>query len=101
MNEFVAGAAGLDGPAQYEIRLNGHIDAQWADWFEGLTCTPLSDGTTILSGPIADQAALHGLLRKVGDLGITLVSVNVDVDDQRQGESLSQTPVEAPTSSEP
>jgi hypothetical protein len=87
MNEFAGGAAGLDGPAQYEIRLNGHIDAQWADWFEGLTCTPLSDGTTTLSGPIADQAALHGLLRKVGDLGITLVSVNVKVDDPRQEES--------------
>src|SRR5215204_2012075 len=94
MNEFAGGAAGLDRPAQYEIRLNGHIDAHWADWFEGLTCTPLSDGTTILSGPIADQAALHGLLRKVGDLGITLVSVNVDVDDPWQGENLSQTPVE-------
>ena len=84
MNEFAAGAAGLDRPAQYEIRLNGHIDAQWADWFEGLTSTSLTDGTTILSGPIADQAALHGLLRKVGDLGITLVSVNVKVDDPRQ-----------------
>ena len=48
MNEFAGGAAYLDGPAEYEIRLNGHIDAQWADWFEGLTCTALSDGTTIL-----------------------------------------------------
>jgi hypothetical protein len=87
MNEFAGGAVGVDGPAQYEIRLNGHIDAQWADWFEGLTCTPLTDGTTILSGPIADQAALHGLLRTVGDLGITLVSVNVKVDDPWQAES--------------
>ena len=84
MNEFARGAAGLDRPAQYEIRLNGHIDAQWADWFEGLTSTPLTDGTTILSGPIADQAALHGLLRKVRDLGVTLVSVNVKVDNPRQ-----------------
>jgi hypothetical protein len=90
MNEFAGGAAGLDGPAQYEIRLNGHIDAHWADWFEGLTSTPLSDGTTILSGPIPDQAALHGLLRKVGDLGITLVSVNVDVDDPQQDESVQK-----------
>ena len=86
MSGFAEEAAGLDG-AQYEIRLDGHIDAQWADWFEGLTSTPLSDGTTILSGPIADQAALHGLLRKVGALGITLVSVNVKVDDpQGRGE---------------
>jgi hypothetical protein len=100
MSGFAEEAAGLDGPAQCEIRLDGHIDAQWADWFEGLTSTPLSDGTTILSGPIADQAALHGLLRKVGDLGITLVSVNVKVDDPRQGRALGQKPMEAPTSGE-
>lgn len=87
MNETSAEAAGLDRPAQYEIRLHGHIDARWADWFEGLTSTPLSDGTTILSGPIADQAALHGLLRTVADLGFTLMSINVKVDDPRRAES--------------
>ena len=87
MNESAAEAAGLDKPAQCEIRLHGHIDARWADWFEGMTSTPLSDGTTILSGPIDDQAALHGLLRTVADLGITLVSINVEADDPRQAEN--------------
>src|SRR6185437_11560985 len=51
----------------YEIRLKGHLNARWADWFDGLTLTRESDGTTLLSGPIVDQAALHGLLGKVRD----------------------------------
>jgi len=59
----------------YEIRLKGHLDARWADRFEGLRFTYLSDGTTILSGPVVDQAALHGLLRNVRDLGLPLVSI--------------------------
>ena len=59
----------------YEIRLKGHLDARWADRFEGMSFTHKSDGTTILSGPVVDQAALHGLLRKVRDLGLPLVSV--------------------------
>jgi hypothetical protein len=59
----------------YEIRLKGHLDARWADWFEDLSFTHESDGTTILYGPVVDQAALHGLLRKVRDLGLPLVSV--------------------------
>ncbi|KRE25849.1 hypothetical protein [Agromyces sp. Soil535] len=70
-------STGLDQPAWYEVRLKGHIDQQWGDWFEGMTSTTESDGTTVLSGPLIDQAALHGLLRKVGDLGMTLISVNV------------------------
>jgi hypothetical protein len=68
---------GLDKPAWYEIRIDGHIDAEWAEWFEGLTIMLHPDGTTLFSGLLADQAALHGLLRKVGNLGITLVSINV------------------------
>jgi hypothetical protein len=60
----------------YEIRVSGHLDAQWADWFEDLTITLEEDGTTHLCGPVADQAALHGLLKKVRDLGLLLVSVN-------------------------
>ena len=64
-----------DAPARYEIRLKGHLDARWAGWFEGLTLTREDDGTTVLRGPVADQAALHGLLSKVRDLGLPLVSV--------------------------
>ena len=63
-------------PGLYEIRLKGHLDARWADRFEGLSFTHESDGTTILSGPVVDQAALHGLLRKVRDLGMPLLSVS-------------------------
>ncbi len=62
-------------PARYEIRVKGHLDARWADRFEGLIFAHESDGTTILSGPVVDQAALHGLLRKVRDLGMPLLSV--------------------------
>lgn len=60
----------------YEIRLKGHLDARWAYWFEGLSFTYESDGTTVLSGSVSDQAALHGLLRKVRDRGLPLVSVS-------------------------
>jgi hypothetical protein len=62
---------------RYQIRLHGQLDESWSDWFEGFTLTNESDGTTTLTGPITDQAALHGLLRRVGDLGVTLISVNV------------------------
>jgi hypothetical protein len=66
-----------DGPdgERYEIRLTGHLDARWADWFDGLTVTCEADGTTVISGPVVDQAALHGLLQRVRDLGLPLVSV--------------------------
>ena len=64
-----------DAPAHWEIRLKGHLDARWAGWFEGLTLTREHDGTTALRGPVVDQAALHGLLSKVRDLGLPLVPV--------------------------
>ena len=66
-------------PGQYEIRLKGHLDARWADRFEGLSFTHASDGTTILAGPVVDQAALYSVLRKVRDLGLPLLSV-IQVD---------------------
>jgi hypothetical protein len=62
-------------PELYEIRIVGHLDSRWAAWFEGLNFTHESDGTTILCGPVVDQATLHGLLRRVRDLGLPLVSV--------------------------
>ena len=63
-------------PDRYEIRLEGQLDPRWHDWFEGFTLTNESDGTSILAGHVIDQAALQGLLRRVGDLGMTLISVN-------------------------
>lgn len=60
----------------YEIRLKGHLGAQWADRFDGMTITLEEQGDTLLAGPVNDQAALHGLLRKVRDLGMVLLSVN-------------------------
>jgi hypothetical protein len=66
---------GQDAPARYEIRLKGHLDARWAARFEGLTITRDDNGTTRLTGPIVDQAALHGVLKRVRDLGTPLLSV--------------------------
>jgi hypothetical protein len=74
MSEIPAGRH--HGPEQYEIRLKGHLDARWAAWFDGLAIARGSDGTTIIHGPVADQAALYGLLQKTRDLGLPLLSVN-------------------------
>ena len=77
-------AAHYDHPGRYEIRLKGHLDARWAAWFGGLSLTNESDGTTVISGLVADQAALHGLLQKVRDVGLPLVSVT-QVDSDQPG----------------
>ena len=69
---------------RYEIQLTGRLDAQWGAWFDGLTVSQDSDGTTVISGPIADQSALHGVLQRVRDLGLPLVSVTrIDTDQSR------------------
>jgi len=75
MSERDASTDDSSDPGRYEIRLHGHLDARWAAWFDGLSLTREGDGTTVIRGPVADQAALHGLLSKVRDLGLPLVSV--------------------------
>jgi hypothetical protein len=75
MNAIHTPAGEQDEPGCYEIRLKGHLDERWADWFEGLTITREDSGHTLLRGPVVDQAALHGLLRRVRDLGLPLLSV--------------------------
>ena len=67
-----------DGAGRYEIRLKGHLDARWAAWFDGLTLTTCRDGTTTIRGLVVDQSALHGLLQRVRDLGLPLISVTRD-----------------------
>ena len=64
----------LDQPMVYQIRIEGHLGPQWADWFGGLAITLEDNGDTLLTCPVVDQAALHGLLRKVRDLGMPLIS---------------------------
>ena len=68
----------------YEIRLKGHLDARWVKWFDGLAITLDEYGNTLLSGPVADQAALHGILKKVRDVGLPLLSVNSVEPDTKE-----------------
>ena len=71
-------------PSQYVIRVAGHLDQRWAAWFDGLALTRDDDGTTVLRGPVTDQPALHGLLHKIRDLGLPLLSVTpASPDDTR------------------
>ena len=65
-----------DQPLIYQISLKGHLDGEWSNWFGGVTVAPLDDGTTLLTCHVVDQAALHGLLRQIRDLGLPLISVN-------------------------
>jgi hypothetical protein len=71
-----------DQPTIYRIRIRGHLGSRWNDWFEPMSMRPEANGDTILTGPIVDQAALHGVLTRVRDLGLPLVSVTrVDADE--------------------
>jgi len=86
MSETHASIGDQHEPGLYEIRLKGHLDDHWSHWFEGLTLTREDNGETLLTGPVVDQAALHGLLRKVRDLGLPLLSltrVRPDQNDTR------------------
>jgi hypothetical protein len=65
----------LGEPMFYQIRIKGHLDTQWTDWFSGLTITLEDNGDTLLTGPVVDQAALYGLLKRVRDVGLPLISV--------------------------
>src|SRR5258706_8674202 len=75
MSETHISAEAHDEPGLYEIRIKGHLTDQWAAWFGGLTITLEDNGETLLTGPVVDQAALHGVLKKVRDLGMPLLSV--------------------------
>jgi hypothetical protein len=82
MSETHAPSSRPHQAGEYEIRLKGHLAARWSDWFDGLTLTRENGGTTLLQGPVVDQAALHGLLQKVRDTGLPLVSVTPVEPDQ-------------------
>ena len=75
MSETHTSTGEHDEPGLTEIRVKGHLDNRWGDWFDGLTITLEENGDTRLTGPVVDQAALHGLLKKVRDLGLPLISV--------------------------
>jgi len=75
MSEPSAATENPDEPGHYTIRLQGHLEDRWAARFDGLTLTREANGDTLLTGPVVDQAALHGLLRKVRDLGLPLIAV--------------------------
>jgi hypothetical protein len=70
-----------DEPGWYEIRFQGHLDDRWASWFDGLDLEPDPDGTSVLHGRVVDQAALHGVLARLRDLGLPLLSVSRDAGD--------------------
>ncbi len=70
-------------PTIYKIRIKGQLDSQWTDWFEGLTITLDDNGDTLITGAVVDQAALHGLLKKIRDLGLTLISICPGQTDNR------------------
>jgi hypothetical protein len=87
------------GPKVYQIKIKGHLGNQWSDWFDGLTITLDKEGNTLLTGPVIDDAALHGLLKKVRDLGMPLISFNQiesgqddpdDIEKENEASTLSE-----------
>ena len=74
----------------YQIRIKGHLDTRWTEWFGSLTITLEDNGDTLLTGPVVDQAALHGLLKKVRDFGMPLLSVNPIEPGQADGSDVKQ-----------
>jgi hypothetical protein len=78
-------------PMIYQVRIKGHLGREWEDWFEGLTLTALENGETLLTGPVVDQAALFGLLRKVRDVGVPLLSVNRVTPEQAEASDVDGT----------
>ena len=77
-------------PMVYQIRIQGHLGSEWTDWFEGLSITLEDNGETLLTGPVVDQAALYGLLRKVRDLGMLLLAVNRAYPSQADAADVKQ-----------
>mgnify|MGYP006214928709 CR=1 FL=1 len=75
MKDKRGGRSAREDRRRYELRVKGHLDARWADWFDGLTLTQLPDGTTSITGIVPDQAALHGVLQRLRDLGLPLISL--------------------------
>jgi hypothetical protein len=90
MSNAINSASDPGQPMVYEIRIKGHLDRQWTDWFEGLTITLEDNGETLLTGPVVDQAALYGLLRKVRDVAIPLLSVVCVKSGQAESSDIKQ-----------
>src|SRR5713226_8695426 len=101
MSETRTSTEDHDQPARYEIRIKGHLDDRWADRFEGLTLRREDNGDTLLTGPVIDQAALHGLLRKVRDLGLPLLSVMHLEPAQADGPEAAPAEGQSPTDASP
>lgn len=86
-----------NGAGWYEIRIQGHLETRWAAWFDGMRLTNASDGSTVVHGIVTDQAALHGLLQRVRDLGLPLISVTRSETDPTDGPTTeSRSPVGPP-----
>jgi hypothetical protein len=79
----------MDQPTYYEIRLMGHLNTDWAEWFPGLSLVNQDNGEALLTGYISDQAALHGVLNRIRNLGLTLISVNPELPNRPEAEERS------------